>query len=162
MKVDLISFYFTMRLRLVLAAALSMLLAGCGSDTVKMEDFDTRLVTLPGGQRIRAEIAMKPVDMARGLMFRDSLAPDRGMLFIHEKPGQYSYWMYQTRIPLDILWMGADRRIVEMSLDTPPCGSKSARECPHYGGTEPSRYVLELAGGTARKFGLRVGDRIEF
>jgi len=118
-------------------------------------------VTLPGGQKIRAEVLIRPDDMARGMMFRDSLAPDRGMLFVHPNPGRYKYWMFQCLIPLDIIWMDANRKIVEISANTPPCRTEAA-SCPNYGGNFDSLYVLELAGGMARKYGLKLGDTITF
>jgi hypothetical protein len=58
--------------------------------------------------------------------------------------------------------MDHDRRIVEMSLDTPPCTSKSAKECPNYGGNYKSKYVLEVNAGVAKKNGLAVGDTLVF
>jgi uncharacterized membrane protein (UPF0127 family) len=145
-----------------LLVALVFWLHGCSAEkTATLDDLTSRTVTLPGGQRIRAEVEANSVDMARGMMFRDSLAPDRGMLFVHERPGQYAYWMYQVKIPLDIIWMDDDHRIVELSAETPPCKTR-ASECPSYGGHATSRYVLELAGGMAKKYGLNTGDRIEF
>ena len=74
----------------------------------------TRDVTLPGGHIIRAETAVDTRDTMRGLMFRATLAPDHGMLFVHPVSGQYSYWMYQTYIPLDMIWMDENHRIVEL------------------------------------------------
>jgi len=105
---------------------------------------------------------LNDVDQMRGMMFRDALAKDRGMLFVHPKDGKYSYWMYQCRIPLDIIWMNHERQIVEIAANTPPCPSKSAKECPGFGGHEPARYVLELAGGGAAMYSLRVGDTLNF
>lgn len=118
-------------------------------------------VTLPGGQQVRAEVMSRPEDMARGMMFRDHLAPDRGMLFVHPTPGRYRYWMYQCLIPLDIVWLDAERRIVEISESTPPCKGE-AWECPYYGGNHDAQFVVELAGGMARKYGLKLGDRLSF
>ena len=118
-------------------------------------------VTLPGGQKIRAEVLTRSEDMQRGMMFRNSLAPDRGMLFVHGAPGRYAYWMFQCLIPLDIIWMDADRKIVEISADTPPCRTE-AGSCPNYGGHQDSLYVLELAGGMARRYGLKLGDTMAF
>jgi uncharacterized membrane protein (UPF0127 family) len=83
------------------------------------------------------------------------------MLFLHEAPGEYPYWMYQTRIALDIIWMDHDRRIVEISADTPPCKTDQG-QCPTFGGHRTAQYVLELAGGMAAKYGLRIGDTLEF
>jgi uncharacterized membrane protein (UPF0127 family) len=141
--------------------ALLLPLLGCGSKPTGVEEFYTRIVTLPRGQQVRAEVLTNPTDMMRGMMFRDSLAPDRGMLFMHPSPGLYSYWMYQVRIPLDIIWLDTSGRIVEISANTPPCRTK-ASQCPSYGGQEKSLFVLELAGGMADKYGLRLGDLISF
>lgn len=127
-----------------------------------MDDFNTRDVTLPNGKVIRAELAIDRVMMARGLMFRDYLAPDRGMLFMHETQGRWQYYMFQCRIPLDIIWMDNSHNIVEISADTPPCKSKVATECPVYGGHSDARYVLELAAGEAKKNNLKIGDQISF
>jgi uncharacterized membrane protein (UPF0127 family) len=147
--------YWTPLMLLALAGA------GCGPKTVSPDELGMRTIRLPNGQEIRAEVEINPVDMQKGMMFRDSLARGRGMLFIHEKPGLYAYWMYQVRIPLDIIWMDANRRIVEISADTPPCKTKASK-CPNYGGHEQAQYVLELGGGEAKRLGLRVGDTLGF
>jgi len=137
-------------------------LAACGQKPESVSSvLNVKEVTLPGGQKIAAEVMMLDLDMARGMMFRDSLAPDRGMLFFHAQPGNYAYWMYQVRIPLDIVWMDSTRRIVEISANTPPCKTK-ASECPSYGGKATAQYVLELAGGMAAKYGLQQGQIISF
>ena len=135
--------------------------ASCSKDS-SVEDATLQRVKLPGEKVVRCEVMPRPEDMARGMMFRDSMAPGHGMLFLHAQPGNYKYWMYQVKIPLDIIWMNAEHRIVEMSLNTPPCPSKSARECPNYGGNQTAQVVLELAGGEAAKQGLKVGDVLEF
>jgi uncharacterized membrane protein (UPF0127 family) len=148
-------------MRVVLLLSLALTLAGCGQKAATLEDYNTRLVTLPGGRQIRAEVLVSDEDMARGMMFRDSLAPDRGMLFLHRSVGSHAYWMYQVKIPLDIVWMDSDRRIVEISANTPPCTVEQS-QCPTYGGHVPSQYVLELAGGMAARYGLKDGDTLEF
>ena len=84
------------------------------------------------------------------------------MLFFHPQPGKYKYWMYQVKIPLDIIWMDAGHKVVEISANTPPCPSKTAHECPMFGGNEDAKYVLELAGGGAARNGVRVGSVIDF
>ena len=144
-----------------LIAALAALSAGCGPAPVTLEDYQTRLVTFPNGKKVRAEVLVKDADLRRGMMFRDSLAPDRGMLFIHGAPGRYPYWMYQTRIPLDIIWLDRDRRIVEISADTPPCRTE-ASQCPQYGGHKEALYVLVQGGSRATQYGLKVGDVLRF
>src|SRR5690242_174430 len=149
--------------RLLLLLCVCLCLAGCRQDESKtLADFRSKEVTLASGQKILSEVMMQREEMMRGMMFRDSLAPDHGMLFIHGAPGKYAYWMYQVRIPLDIIWMDRQHRVVEISANTPPCKNASASTCPNYGGHEDAMYVLELAGGMAAKYGVRVGDTINF
>jgi len=143
----------------ILGAALFV--AGCGSANIT-DELDLTQVTFPNGVKINAETMRSDVELMRGLMFRESLPAGRGMLFIHPKENTFHYWMYQTKIPLDMIWMDSGRRIVEMSLDTPPCTSSSAKECPNYGGNFKSKYVLEVNAGVARKNGLKTGDTLDF
>lgn len=152
-------------MRLLLPAAGAILLTtlsiSCGSAGSSYSDLHSQDVTLPGGGTIHVETMISQMDMMRGMMFRTSLASDRGMLYVHKEPGLYNYWTYQYEIPLDMIWMDSDHRIVEIIENVQPCHSK-ASECPHYGGTKVARYHLELAAGMARKYGLQVGQRLEF
>jgi uncharacterized membrane protein (UPF0127 family) len=132
-----------------------------GSKPQPTEDFSMLEVTLPRGQLIKAETMIAPQDLQRGMMFRTSLAADHGMLFVHETPGYYPYWTYRTLIPLDIVWMDSERRILQMVLDAKPCGPP-ARQCPQYICAKPFRYVLELGGGMAKKYGLEVGQKMQW
>ncbi len=140
---------------------LVFLCSSCGPKPATSEDLNTLDVTLPGGQVIEAESMFDATDMLRGMMFRTSLAPNRGMLFTHRGPGKNQYWMYQHLIPLDIIWLDSSKRIVEIVPNAQPCKSV-ASQCPKYGGHEVSQYELELAGGMAQKYNLRVGDSITF
>lgn len=119
------------------------------------------LVMLPDGSTVRAELATTEAEREYGLMGRTSLPQGRGMLFVHDAPGRYPYWMYHCKIALDILWMDAGHRIVEISADTPPCRGKAA-SCPSYGGHETSLYVLELPAGSAKAHHLAVGQVVRF
>lgn len=144
---------------IVLSAAL--LLAACGPKPATIEDLYTRPVTLTGGQVIEVETMVDTRDLLRGLMFRTSLAPDRGMLFVHQKPGNYSTWMYQHKIPLDILWMDEKHRIVEIVENAPPCPTV-ASQCPHYGGAKTSQFMLELAAGGVKRYHLAAGQLVQW
>ncbi len=139
---------------------LALVGSGCGQSD-GTEAVATRPVTLPSGQVIRAEEVMSAADMQKGMMFRDSLARGHGMLFIHNTPGLYKYWMYQVKIPLDIIWMDTSHRIVEIAADTPPCSTKASL-CPNYGGNQTAQFVLELGGGEARRLGLTAGQTLVF
>ncbi|MBC7927570.1 MAG: DUF192 domain-containing protein [Bryobacteraceae bacterium] len=142
---------------------LFVLCSGCtdGAAPDNATDFRARSVTLPDGTAIKAEVMTEPADMARGMMFRDSLQEGRGMLFIHPASSKYAYWMFQTKVPLDIIWMDVRGKVVEISENTPPCKTV-ASQCVNYGGTVESSVVLELPGGQGRKHGVRVGELIRF
>jgi uncharacterized membrane protein (UPF0127 family) len=150
-----------MRILLAAVLAAATLLPGCGSSNTT-DEIGLTLVTFPDGTKVEAETMRTDIELLKGLMFRESLPPNRGMLFIHPEENIFHYWMYQTKIPLDIIWMDHDRRIVEMSLNTPPCTSTSAKDCPNYGGNFKSKFVLEVNAGIAAKNGLKVGDSLNF
>ncbi len=136
------------------------LLVSCGSGSTT-DALNLHEVVLPDGTKIQSEVMIRSEDMERGMMFRDSLEPDRGMLFYHAASGQYPYWMFQCKIALDIIWINEEKRIVEMSPNTPPCRGAAAT-CPAYGGKAMARTVLELQAGSIARHGLKVGDRIQF
>lgn len=148
--------------RVFIAAMAAAILSACGDKPSTMEDLTSTMVTFPNGTKITAQSMREQIDMTRGMMFRDSLAADHGMLFFHGKMGKYTYWTYQNRIPLDFIWIDHDHKIVEMALDKAPCPSKLAHECPNYGGHEDASYVLEVNAGIAAKNNLKLGDRLDF
>jgi uncharacterized membrane protein (UPF0127 family) len=119
------------------------------------------LVMLPDGSTVHVELATTEAEQQYGLMGRTKLPEGRGMLFVHDGMAKHPYWMYHCKIGLDIVWMDADHKIVEMSPDTPPCLGKAAT-CPNYGGHEPAEFVLELPVGSIQKHHLAVGQRVEF
>lgn len=136
-------------------------MVSCSNDK-EADRFMKRAVTMPNGSTIYAETAIEYQEMLRGLMFRESLANDHGMLFFHNKVGRYSYWMFQVKIPLDIIWMDHSKTVVEVLANVPPCPSAKSNECPQHGGTKDAQFVLELAGGMAAKYGVTVGSKIDF
>jgi uncharacterized protein len=147
-------------MRYLLLAAL-LFLACCGPKPTTLEDFPTRPVTLPGGQVIRVETMTQTFELLRGMMFRTQLAPDRGMLFVYPKPDHYQTWMYQTLIPLDTIWLDSDHNIIDIVENAPPCKTQASK-CPRYGGQQISAYSLQIGGGLARKYGLQLGQRIQW
>lgn len=111
-----------------------------------------------GGQRYVVEVADDDAERARGLMFRDSLPADRGMLFIHEQEQPLAYWMKNTWIALDILYFDDSLLLVSQQRDVPPCSAGNA--CPSYPSARPARYVLELNAGEAARLNLSEGARL--
>lgn len=112
------------------------------------------------GHRYQVEIADTDAERARGLMFRDELPADHGMLFIHDRQAPQAYWMKNTRIPLDILYFDDRRRLVSQQRDVPPCSAGD--RCPPYPSSAPARYVLELNAGKAAEIGLQDGAELRF
>lgn len=110
------------------------------------------------GELIGLEVATTPQQQAIGLMARESLPDDRGMLFPFEPPRPVSFWMKNVLIPLDMVFI-RNGEIVAIARDVPPCESTP---CPTYGPDEQAvEYVIELRGGRAAELGLQSGDRIE-
>jgi uncharacterized membrane protein (UPF0127 family) len=104
----------------------------------------------------RVEVARTPTEHERGLMFRRYLAADAGMIFLFDRPSVQTFWMKNTLIPLDMVFIDSDLRIVGIVANAEP-QTETVRAVD-----EPSQYVLELAGGIAAKDGLRPGQRVEF
>lgn len=112
--------------------------------------------TAKGRQRFDVEVALTPQQQEQGLMFRKALAPDRGMLFPMDPPRIASFWMKNTLIPLDILFVRTDGTIAFIAADTVPY----SRE-PVSAGI-PVAAVLEIAGGRAAALGIKEGDRVQW
>ena len=113
-----------------------------------------------GGERYSVEIADDDAERARGLMFREHMDADAGMLFIHEGEAPRSYWMMNTRIPLDILYFDGQRRLVSVQRDVPPCSLGD--QCPPYPSEGPAQYVLELNAGETARLKLEPGAELRF
>jgi uncharacterized membrane protein (UPF0127 family) len=110
--------------------------------------------TANGAARFDVEVAATEEQQARGLMFRRELADDRGMLFDFDRPQMAVFWMRNTVIPLDIIFIGVDGRIINIAERTTPY---SEDPIPADGLT---RAVLEIRGGRAAELGIRPGDRV--
>ena len=110
------------------------------------------------GKTFQVEIADDPNERARGLMYRDQMAADAGMLFLFDRQEPQAFWMKNTRIPLDILYFDESWTLVAWSLDTPPCSLGD--QCPAYPSRAPARYVLELNAGTSASIGAELGDKL--
>lgn len=119
------------------------------------------LVIHAGGSayKFEVEVVATPETRAQGLMFREKLAANAGMLFLYPGEQPVSFWMKNTLIPLDMLWIDVNKNIVQIKHDVPPC---KIDDCPSYPPGVQSRYVLELAAGEAKKHNLKIGDRLVF
>ncbi|HEV7369017.1 DUF192 domain-containing protein [Arenibaculum sp.] len=123
------------------------------TETFRTEPLTIR--TAAGGEyRFTVEMAETPKQMAQGLMYRTEMAPDAGMLFVHEEDRVATMWMKNTYIPLDMLFIDRTGRIAGIHENAEP------RSLRTIAAPEPVRAVLELNGGIASRLGIRVGDRV--
>lgn len=109
--------------------------------------------TASGIHRFSIEVADEPGERARGLMFRRNMDDDRGMLFVFPESGPRAFWMKNTPLPLDLLFVGADGRVAAIARGTPFSTESIAPPVR-------ARFVLELKAGTAQNAGIRIGDRL--
>ena len=132
---------------LVAMVAAGPLFAGCSDDVAELR--------WEGGKaRFRVELADTPEERGKGLMFRDSMSSGAGMLFVFESPREVAFWMKNTLIPLDMIFIGADGRV----------GRVHARAVPGdltpIPGPDETLMVLEIGGGLAARLGLGEGAEL--
>ena len=109
-----------------------------------------------GEHRFTVEVAATPEQQARGLMYRRSLADGRGMIFPYDPPQPVGFWMKNTLIPLDIIFIRADGRIAQIAANTVPHSLEPVAS------GEPVATVLEIRGGRAAELGIRAGDLVSW
>jgi uncharacterized protein len=150
-----------MRVLGFLLAALA--LCGCSARETagNLDVLETRGLIMPDGREIRDEVMISPASLQRGMMFRDALPPGRGMFFMHKDVAAHTYWMYSVKVPLDIVFIDSGHHVLGMTENAPPCRTR-ASECPSYGGFPGTKYVLEMNGGQAAKYGVATGSFIRF
>lgn len=116
-------------------------------------------IFFPNRQSVTAELAATDEERQLGLMHRQEILADQGMLFIFKEEGTYSFWMKNMKFSLDILWLDRGKRIVHIERNVPPC---EREPCPSYPPRLPAMYVLELKAGSVDEHQLKLFDRIDF
>jgi uncharacterized protein len=141
--------------------------AGCGSATTAsqpplerssagLEQVPLTINSANGKHRFTVEVARTPEEQAQGLMFRKSVPPDRGMIFPYDPPVQVSFWMKNTLVPLDMVFIGPDGKIGRIAANTTPMSLDPVASI------DPVSAVLELAGGRAAELGIKEGDKVDW
>jgi uncharacterized membrane protein (UPF0127 family) len=149
---------------LVLAAAAALVCSACadklGEDAAAGTPAELRtpvsIESDSGPIVFSAELAATPAERARGLMFRKSMGDGEGMLFLFSRADQQTFWMHNTLIPLDMVFIKSDRTILGVVENAEPM-TDTGRAVPG-----PSQFVLEINGGLARKRGVHAGQRVAF
>jgi uncharacterized membrane protein (UPF0127 family) len=109
-----------------------------------------------GDHQVKVEVVTEPADQARGLMYRRSLGKESGMLFIFGREEPQGFWMKNTLIPLDMIFISRDLVIVDITT-MQPCITDP---CPDYTSRQPALYVLEVNAGYCRSRNIIIGDKI--
>ena len=141
-------------------------LAACqpsASNAVEVSQSPSGLEQVPltitsGGKthRFTVEVAKTPEEQAMGLMYRTKLAPDRGMIFPFDPPRDASFWMRNTLIPLDMIFVRADGSIANIAANTVPHSEEPVRS------DGPVKAVLEIPGGRSAELGIEPGDMVKW
>lgn len=135
-----------------------LFLAGCqGQDGgLQEEKIELRLQTPAGETIVHAEVADEPSELQEGLMFREVLEENEGMLFVFKEEARHRFWMKNTLIPLDMVFIAANGTIVDI-LQADPCPQEP---CETYGPKEEARYVLEVNQGFSEEHRVGEGDSV--
>ena len=144
---------------ILLPLAAGFLWLGLAPGAAQLASFPTAeltIATASGSHKFKVEVATSPEQLEQGLMFRRSLAPDAGMVFDFKAPQPVMMWMKNTLIPLDMLFVDQQGRIINIHERAVP-GSLDP-----IAATAPARAVIELNGGTAAHLGIKPGDRVTF
>ena len=111
------------------------------------------------GVVLTVELATTPEQQQMGLSGRASMPADRGMLFVFNQEGEWSFWMHEMNFPLDIIWFNANRQVVFIEQDLPPC---TPQACPIFTPPVNAMYVLEVNAGFVKANGVSVGESFTF
>jgi uncharacterized membrane protein (UPF0127 family) len=147
------------RRKLLQLAGSGALLLASRTALAQLARFPTAELTIDttsGPHKFSVEVATTPDQLEQGLMFRQSLAPDGGMLFDFKSPQPTMMWMKNTLIPLDMLFVDQQGRIVNIHERAVPGSLETI------GSSAPVRAVIELNGGTAARLGIKPGNRVVF
>ena len=143
----------------MLLLVLSLAANACSHSTqaARPSEPEVILTTRAGEQHVKVEIAREDPERQRGLMFRQKLEAGRGMIFLFERPERLKFWMKNTYIPLDMIFIGADKRVVYVEENAEPLTTQARGPAD-----EDSQFVLEVPGGWARAHGVERGVAVKF
>lgn len=118
--------------------------------------------TAAGKRELQMEVASTDVERRVGLMNRRTLDEGKGMLFLFESQGYLNFWMKNTLIALDMIFVDETGTVRHIVHQAQPCTAMRDADCPKYASQYPARYVLEIGGGLAQRWGIAPGDRVSW
>ena len=151
------------RVFLMAVAVLTLVSPSYGESTPSAGSNPARLISVktPSGTVIQAEIADTPQKRAAGLMYRDHLKKDHGMMFFFDQAQEWTFWMKNTLIALDLIWMDEKKRVIHIERNVPIC-TRTDDSCPQYRPNDGALYVLEIAAGTVDGLKIEKGSKLQF
>ena len=115
------------------------------------------------GVSFDVELALDNEQASRGLSYRDSLTPGAGMLFVYPEERMRTFWMFEMRFPLDMVWIDGNCRVADISENVPiPEPGMTTSDLPFYSPSVPVRHVFEINAGESRQYGIDIGDKVVF
>ena len=145
-------------LRIVIIFLIVIVLAGVVFFLLSSKK-EKRILFRGAGLDILAEVANNPISWSKGLMFRENLDINKGMLFIFPDSAKRTFWMKNTKIALDLIFMSKDKIITEIKENFKPCMEGS---CTKFTTIRKAKYVLEINAGLVEKYNIEVGQKVEF
>jgi uncharacterized protein len=112
-----------------------------------------------GSTCLASEVMSTPEQRELGLMYRDSIECDRAMIFVFEKEGNYSFWMKNMKFPIDIIWVGADKKVVHVEKEVPACDTA---DCPVYSPGASAATVIETCPGFSDSNNISLGTDVVY
>lgn len=139
-----------------------MILSGCSSLSASLVGSSGPTVTFEtdsGAHEYIVDVADDYEERKIGLMYQEKIDDDKGMIFVFAKKDKLNFWMKNTLIHLDMIFIDEDKKVVDFIENAEPC---KVEKCPHYSAKTEALYVLEVNGGQAEKIGLKIGDKVKF
>ncbi len=140
---------------------LSVFLGGC---FVNPSNLQVSVITGAEEHDFKVQIADSLEERTKGLQQVAELSDEEGMWFVFDHPQNLSFWMKDTLIALDIIFVSAEMKVINVAHNVPPCSEADPEQvfCKTYVATEPAQYVLEIRGGLAEELGISSGDVVKF
>lgn len=154
--------YYILILLVIIITIISVRSLILGDDKIVEGNQLRKLEVSINGNEFEVEVAETESQRNRGLMYRESLSKNNGMLFIFNKIGIYPFWMKNTLIPLDMIWINENKKVVYIAENVQPCSNSVEAICKSIIPIAVAKYVLEINSGLVKTLGIKIGDEVKF